>query len=191
MRKSGGEAFGDDEGDIVVLLVRAELADFVDDRGAQSFARKPAVTAKRVDEALFSKFFARGAEGLCDAIGVEEERVAQRELALREGAIPNLEDTHNGGGGGKALERIIGVQEERRKVTTVGVADTASGVVIFGEEESGEGGIGGVGAEKLIDRAQEAVRLIESEGALAAQVGLKIGHKESGSNALAGNIGDH
>ena len=75
-------------------------------------------------------------------------------------------------------------------MAAVGIAEAASRVVIFGEKESGEGAVGGVLAEKLIDRTQEALRLIDSDGALAAKIGLKIGHQESGGDALSGNVAD-
>src|ERR1700757_5191041 len=105
---SGGQAFGDDEGDVVMLLVRTELADIIDDRGAQSFGRKLAVPAKRIDEALFAKFFSRRVERFCDSVGVENKSVAGRKLALSQGAIPIFEGAHNGGSGGEAFEGVIG-----------------------------------------------------------------------------------
>jgi hypothetical protein len=151
--RSGGPAFGDDEGDVVVLLVRTELADIIDDGGAQSFGRKLTVPAKGIDEALFAKFLSSGIEGFRDSVGVENKSVAGRKLALSQGAIPIFEGAHNGCSGGEAFERIIGTQEERRKVTTVGIAEAARDVVIFGEEESGEGGVGGIVAKKLVDGA--------------------------------------
>src|SRR5439155_12329162 len=44
--------------------------------------------------------------------------------------------------------------------------------------------------EKLVHRAQEALRLIKSKGALATQIGLQIGHQESGGDAFSGDIAD-
>lgn len=44
--------------------------------------------------------------------------------------------------------------------------------------------------EELIDGAEEALGLIEGDGALAAEIGLQIGHEKSGGDALAGNIAD-
>lgn len=136
-----------------MLLVRAELDDVVDDGAAEGLRGKLAVTAQCVDETLFPKFFASGTEGFRDAIGVENERVARRKLAFGEGTIPLFKGAHDGGGGLEALEGIISAQEEWWKVATVGVTDAAGGVVIFGEEKSGEGGIGSILAKELIDRA--------------------------------------
>lgn len=136
-----------------MLLVWAELANFVDDGGTQGQARELAMAAQGFDETLFSKFFASRAERLGDAIGVEGEDVAGRELAFGEGTIPILESAHDGCGGWEPLEGIIGMQEQGRKVATVGVAEAARGAVIFGEEKSGKGGVGSVLAEELVDGA--------------------------------------
>ena len=75
-------------------------------------------------------------------------------------------------------------------MAAVGVAQAAGGVVIFGEEEGGEGAVGSVVAKELVHRAQEALGLIESNGALAAQIGLKIGHQEGGGDAFSGDVAD-
>ena len=75
-------------------------------------------------------------------------------------------------------------------MTTVCVTEAMSCVVVFSEEESGEGAVGGVFAKELVDGAQETLRLIESNGALAAEIGLKIGHQKSGGNAFSGNVAD-
>ena len=73
-------------------------------------------------------------------------------------------------------------------MAAIGVTKAAGGVVVFGEEECGEGAIRRVVAKKLVYRAQEALGLIESDGALAAEIGLKIGHEESGGDSLSGNV---
>src|SRR5438445_5444620 len=75
-------------------------------------------------------------------------------------------------------------------MATVGVAQTASGVVIFGEEERGESAIGGILAKKAIHRLQEALRLVQSDGALAAQIGLEVGHQESGGDSFSRDVPD-
>ena len=75
-------------------------------------------------------------------------------------------------------------------MAAVGVTKTAGGVVVFGEEKRGEGGVSGVVAEELIHRAQEAIGLIERDAALAAEIGLKIGHEQGGGDAFAGNVAD-
>ena len=42
----------------------------------------------------------------------------------------------------------------------------------------------------MIDGAEETLRLVEGDGALAAEIGLQIGHEKSGGDALAGNVTD-
>ena len=73
----------------------------------------------------------------------------------------------------------------------IGVAQAARLVVVFGEEERGVGAVGRVLVKELVHRPQEALRLIESDGALAAQIRLQIGHQESGGDSLSGNVADH
>src|SRR5260370_13811202 len=75
-------------------------------------------------------------------------------------------------------------------MATIRVAEAADGVVIFSEEEGGKGAVGCVVAEELVDGAKKALGLIESDGALAAQVGLKIGHQESSGDAFSGDVAD-
>ena len=43
----------------------------------------------------------------------------------------------------------------------------------------------------MIDGAQEALRLIERNGALAAEIGLQIGHQQRGGDAFARNVADN
>src|SRR5712664_1812750 len=73
-------------------------------------------------------------------------------------------------------------------MAAIGVTQAACGVIVFGEEESGEGAVRRIVAKELVHGAQEALWLVESDGALAAQIGLKIGHEESGGDSLSGNV---
>ena len=75
-------------------------------------------------------------------------------------------------------------------MAAVDVAEAAAGDVVVGEEERGEGAVGSVLREELIDGAEEALRLVERDSALAAEIGLQIGHEESGGDAFAGNVTD-
>jgi len=67
---SMGQALRDDQGDVVVLLVRTEAADFVHNRGEQFAGSKGTVAAQGFNQALFAELFAVGTKGLGDAIGV-------------------------------------------------------------------------------------------------------------------------
>jgi hypothetical protein len=75
-------------------------------------------------------------------------------------------------------------------MAAIGVAQAARGVVVFGEEEGGESAVGSVVAKELVHGTQEALGLVEGDGALAAQIGLKIGHQESGGDAFPGDVAD-
>src|SRR5260370_21532390 len=76
-------------------------------------------------------------------------------------------------------------------MAAVGIAQAAGGVVVFGEEEGGECAVGSVVAKELVDGTKEALGLVEGDGTLAAQIGLKIGHQESGGDAFPGDVADY
>src|SRR5271166_2172283 len=73
-------------------------------------------------------------------------------------------------------------------MAAVGVAQAAGLIVVFGKEERRVGAFGGVLAEEAVDRTQETLRFLDRHGALAAQIGLKIGHEEGGGDPLAGDV---
>src|SRR5258708_22318304 len=75
-------------------------------------------------------------------------------------------------------------------MAAVGIAQAAGGVVVFGEEEGGECAVGSVVAKELVDGTKEALGLVEGDGTLAAQIGLKIGHQESGGDAFSRDVAD-
>ena len=182
--------FGDDEGDVVVLLVRAEALDFFDDAGQGRLGRVFAVAQEGVDEALFTELFVSGVAGFGYAVGVKSERVATGKVAFANGAIPVLEYAEHGGCGVEALDGAIAAKHQTGKMAAIGKTQAACGVVIFAKEESGESAVGGVVAKEVVYGAHEALGLIESDGALAAEIGLQIGHQESGGDALSGNVAD-
>lgn len=136
-----------------MLLVGAVKADFVDDGGDEFAGRERLVAAEGVEEALFAKFFEGRIEGFGDAVGIEDKGVAGMELAFADFAVPIAEGAEDGGGGVKRFDGGIGAEDEATEVAAVGVAETPRGVAIFGEEERGEGTVGGVFAEELIDGA--------------------------------------
>src|SRR5713101_928586 len=137
------------------------------------------------DEAVFSEFLLGGVVRFGDAVGVEGERVSWVNLAFSNRTIPILEDSEHGGGGIEPLHSGISAEEKSGEMAAIRVTQPARGVVIFGEEESGEGAVRRILAKELVNGAQEALRLIQSDGALAAQIGLKIGHQESGGDSFS------
>ena len=85
-------------------------------------------------------------------------------------------------------------------MSAIRVAQAPSRVVVFDEEERGEGPGGRVLAEKLIDGLQEPLRLLHRKGrvraarihgAQVAQVRLKIRHQQRRGGSFAGDIADH
>jgi hypothetical protein len=181
-------ALDDDEGDIVLLLARAELADFADDGGEKVIGGKGTVSAQGSHEAVFAEFIARVVEGFGDAVGVKGKRIARKELRFADGAIPFLEHPEDCGRRVEPLERIVLAEQKSGKMAAVGVAQTARGIVIFGEKKSSEGTVGGVLAKELIHGTQKTLRLIDRDGALATQIGLQIGHQEGGGDPFPGNV---
>ena len=149
-----------------------------------------AVTLEGVEQSLFAELLVGGIVGFGDAVGIEGKGVTWAELALSNLAIPILENTQHGGGGIEALHGVIAAKEQAREMAAIRVTQVANGVVVFGEEECGEGAIRRVVAKKLVYRAKEALGLIESDGALAAEISLQIGHQESGGDSFSGNIAD-
>src|SRR5260370_13782318 len=143
------------------------------------------MTLEGFDQALFAELFVGGIVGLGYAVGVESERVTQAKPTFCNFAIPILENTEHGGGGLEALHSGITAEEQGGEMTAIGVAQAARSVVVFGEEEGGESAVGSVVAKELVHGAQEALGLIDCDGALAAQIGLKDGHQESGSCAFS------
>src|SRR5882762_3545388 len=142
------------------------------------------------DQALFAELLVGGVVGFGDAVGVESKSVTQTKLTLSNFAIPILEDSQHRGGGLEALDGVIAVEQKSGEMAAIGIAQAACRVVVFGEEEGGEGAVGSVVAKELVHGAQEALRLIQSDGALAAEIGLQIGHQESGGDSFSGDVAD-
>jgi len=172
-----------------MLLLRAEVEDFVDHGGERSARREGAMATQRIEEARFAEFFVFVVEGFGDAVGVEGQEVAGGEMAFANFAIPLFENAQDCGGGVKA-DSVVTAEKKSREMAAVGVAQKAGGVIIFGEEKSGEGSVGGVFAEELVDGAQEMVGLLVGHGAEAAQIGLQVGHQKGSGNAFPGNVRD-
>ena len=103
--------FGEDEGDVVVLLVGTEALDFADDGSEGGLRAGLTVALQGFDEALLAELLFVGVVGFSDAVGVERERVAWMELAFSNFTIPVLEDAQHGGRGIEALHRAVAAEE--------------------------------------------------------------------------------
>ena len=75
-------------------------------------------------------------------------------------------------------------------MAAIDVAEAAGGDVVVGEEERGEGAVGRILREELVDDAENIFHAIVRDGALATQIGLQVGHEESGGYAFAGDVAD-
>src|SRR5271165_5403413 len=128
-----------------------------------------------IEEAMFTKLFSVAIEGLRDAVGVKRQRVAREKAGFADGTLPIFEQSEDGGSGFEPIHAVIAADEQRREMAAVGVAQAAGLIVVFGKEERRVGAFGGVLAEEAVDRTQETLRFLDRHGALAAQIGLKIG----------------
>ena len=186
----GGGAFRDDEGDVVVLLLRAEALDLVDGGGEDVDGSEGRVLLERGDEAVFAELFFGLVEGFGDSVGVEGEDVAGGELAVDGGGVPVFEEAEDGGGGLEMLDVAVVAEEDAGEMAAVGVTEAAGVVVVVGEEDGGVSAVDGVLVEEAIDGPEEELGFVAREGELAAEVGLEIGHEERGGDAFAGDVAD-
>src|SRR5215472_2346289 len=93
------QRFGDDEGDVVVLFARAELADLVHDDVEKVVRGKRAVKAQGRGKAFFAEFLPGVIERFGDSIRIQGQDLARRDLRFVDLAIPSLEHTENRRGG--------------------------------------------------------------------------------------------
>ena len=90
----------------------------------------------------------------------------------------------------KPFDLAVMPEDDGGQMAAVGVAEAAGGVVVVGEEDGGIGRVGGVLEEEAVDGLEEELGFVAGEGELAAEVGLEIGHQESGGDALACDVAD-
>jgi len=152
------------------------VEDFVDHGGERGLRGERAMAAEGVEKARLAVFFAIVVEGFGDAVGVEGENVAGCDLAFAELALPLFENAQDGGGGVEACHAAVVAKEKGGEMATVGVAEQARRVVVFGEKKSSKGTVGSVFAEELIYGTQEMVGLLLGDGAETAEICLQVGH---------------
>src|SRR5882762_3053384 len=167
---------GNDQRDVVVLFLRAELLNLSNNRVHRALRRKPAIAPQRFNQAPFAEFLLLRVVGFGDAISVKRERVSSAKPALANRAIPFLEDPQHGRRGLEPFQSVIAPEEQSGEMPAIRVAQTPRVVVIFGEEKRGERTVRRIFAKELVHGAQEALRLVHGNGALAAQIRLQICH---------------
>lgn len=148
------------------------MADVGDDGVEEGLGGLGAMAAEGIDQAVFAELVAGFVKGFGDAVGVESEHLAGAEGALADFAVPFFENAEDGGGGVEAIDRIVTAKDERRQMAAIDVAEAARRDAVIREEERGEGAVGSVLGEELIDGAEEALGLVERDSALAAEIGL-------------------
>ena len=90
-----------------MLLVRAEVHDFIDDRGECALWGVGPMTQQGIEQPFLAKFLAIAIEGFRDAIRVKRKDLAGRESAFPDFALPLFEDAENRCGGAQALYAVI------------------------------------------------------------------------------------
>lgn len=153
--------------------------------------RESEVGADEIDETGFAKFVAGSVIGFGDAVGVDDEEIAGLERKFLRDAFPVGGHTNDGGSGMEALDGAVDAEKKRGVVAAIGIFELAGDVVVDGEEESGVAVVGSAVKEKLVDGIEEAREIVESDGVAAAKIGLEIGHQQSASNSLPGNVGEN
>src|SRR5579872_2585223 len=76
-------------------------------------------------------------------------------------------------------------------MTAIRIAHPAGGIVVLGEEQRRICAFGGAVKKKLIHGVQEHRRRVARDGALAAQVRLKIGHHQRARDSFSRDIADY
>ena len=130
------------------------------------------MAAEGIDQAVFAELVVGIVKGFGDPVSIEGERVAGAEGALADFAVPFLEDPEDRGGGVQAVDRIVMAEDECGWMAAINVAEAAGACLVIGEEEGGEGAIGSVLREELIDGLEETLRLVKTDRALASEIRL-------------------
>ena len=142
----------DQQGDVVALFVRTELANLVDKRSQQTLRRQVPVLAQGFNQTRFAEFFAVRVERLGDTVGVENQGVSGKEIPLTRTAIPPLEKSQYGAGRIKPLQIAVPAKQKRWKMTAVCIAQATQAVVVLSEKECGKSAIGGILVKKPMYR---------------------------------------
>jgi hypothetical protein len=102
-----------------------------------------------------------------------------------------VKQTQDRAGGIEPFDSVIAPEQKAREVAAIYVTQPLQHVVVFGEKERGVSAGARVFVKELIDGSQELLWLIQSDGALAAQICLEVGHQKRGGDALSCNVANH
>src|SRR5246127_4961962 len=140
---------------------------------------------------MFSELLPCIIERFGDAVGIECKCIAGKEPAFLDWAIPFFEESHHGTRGIEPFKRVIAAEKKTREMAAIHIAQAPLLVGIFGKEERGVGAVGRILVKKLVYGAQKALWLIQGDCALAAEVGLQIGHQKSRSDSFSCDVAVH
>src|SRR2546428_6256990 len=137
------------------------------------------MSPQRFDQALFSEFLSSMVERFGYPVGVECERVARGEPAFLDRTMPFFEKPQDSAGGIEPFKSVIAPQEKSGEMPAIRIPQAPRVVVIFGKEEGGVDVVGRILVKELVHGFEKALRLIQSDRTLAAQIRLQIGHQKS------------
>ena len=83
------------------------------------------------------------------------------------------------------------MQQQRRKVPTVHIAQTAGGIIVISKEKRCVTAVTGAFVEQAVHGREQLPDVFECHRILATQVGLQVGHQEGARYPLARNISQH
>src|SRR5260370_41726042 len=73
----------------------------------------------------------------------------------------------------------------------VDVAQISRRIIVVTEKQCGKAAVGRIVAKESVYLLQQALRLFQRKGELAAQIGLQIRHEKRRGNSLSGQVGDN
>ena len=155
-RRTGltSSAFGDDQGDVVGLFIRAESSGLICNCFHQLRRGQLSMLPRGFEQTFFPKFLSLATQSFRHTVGIKQNGVAWSQFAFFHRTIPFLEQAHHRAGCLQPFQTVVSAYEQARWMATVGVAQLARIVVVLGEEEARVISLIRVFVEQLIDRSQ-------------------------------------
>src|SRR6516164_4677510 len=157
-------ALGDDQCDVVLLLVGAVAAHLVEYSSHEQPRRQTTMASQTIQKAMLTELFAVAIKGLGDTVGVEHQRVTCEKPGLANRTFPLLEESEDGGGGVEALQMVIAAEKQGRQMPAIGVTQTPGLIVVFRKKEGSVRPVGCVLAEEAVNGSQKEFGLVDRHG---------------------------
>src|SRR5271166_291124 len=171
--------------------MRTERLDISNNRSNQNRRRLLTMSSQGFDKALLSEFLSCRVERFGYAVGVECECVSGGEWTLSGRALPFLEEAQHGARRVEPFQGTVVPEQERGEMPAIYITQALHSVVVLGKKQGGVGIVRRILVKCAIYQLQEALRLIQRDCALAAQVRLQIGHQKSSCDSFSCNVTDH